>query len=394
MTFSLVVQLGRELLLTAMLLALPTVLVSLVVGLLISIFQTITSIQEQTLSFAPRILAVGVAAGVYSALDAASTGQFHKPHVLADLGNDTMNPLQYWVTAWVLVIARVSMFVATFPLFRSGTIPRLVKIAFCLSLSVLWLTLLASDPSGRIDVPAQDHWVSYGVAVGREMVLGGMLGYALGLFLLPAQIAGAYLGQEMGFSLANMTDPSSDLMGNAFGNLVQSLAILAFLAADIHQLAIGTLYSSFLRMPIGAPLQIFRSTEFSQGVADAHRWGLELAAPLALCLFLTTILLAILIRMSPHLNLFSIGISLRLAAGLITAFLILPGHVRLAPGGLSSCVSFRSAPGPVTGRRPRGRKGRIWRAWPSNTHKNEPKPRRRVDVRKRAVRDRSLRVLI
>jgi flagellar biosynthetic protein FliQ len=57
---AMIVQMGRELLFTAMVLALPTVLISLVVGLVISIFQTITSIQEQTLSFAPRILAVGI----------------------------------------------------------------------------------------------------------------------------------------------------------------------------------------------------------------------------------------------------------------------------------------------------------------------------------------------
>lgn len=59
MTTSLVVQIGRELMLTAMLLVMPTVLVSLAIGLTISIFQTITSIQEQTLTFAPRIVAVG-----------------------------------------------------------------------------------------------------------------------------------------------------------------------------------------------------------------------------------------------------------------------------------------------------------------------------------------------
>ncbi|MCM1126690.1 MAG: flagellar biosynthesis protein FliQ [Lachnospiraceae bacterium] len=38
--------------------AAPVLLVSLVVGLLISIFQTVTSIQEQTLTFVPKILAV------------------------------------------------------------------------------------------------------------------------------------------------------------------------------------------------------------------------------------------------------------------------------------------------------------------------------------------------
>ena len=36
----------------------PILLVSLIVGLIISIFQTVTSIQEQTLTFVPKIIAV------------------------------------------------------------------------------------------------------------------------------------------------------------------------------------------------------------------------------------------------------------------------------------------------------------------------------------------------
>lgn len=39
----------------------PILLVSLIVGLIISIFQTVTSIQEQTLTFVPKILGVFVA---------------------------------------------------------------------------------------------------------------------------------------------------------------------------------------------------------------------------------------------------------------------------------------------------------------------------------------------
>lgn len=54
-----VVEIGQDLLLTTLLLSGPSILVSLVVGLAISLMQTVTSIQEQTLSFAPRIVAVG-----------------------------------------------------------------------------------------------------------------------------------------------------------------------------------------------------------------------------------------------------------------------------------------------------------------------------------------------
>ena len=60
MEFLDVVSIGREFLAMALLLVAPVVIVSLVVGLVISIAQTVTSIQEQTLSFAPRIVAVVV----------------------------------------------------------------------------------------------------------------------------------------------------------------------------------------------------------------------------------------------------------------------------------------------------------------------------------------------
>lgn len=60
MTVAMVIQIGRDLLITAMLLAAPSLIVSLIVGVLVSIFQAVTSINEQTLTFVPRIVAVSV----------------------------------------------------------------------------------------------------------------------------------------------------------------------------------------------------------------------------------------------------------------------------------------------------------------------------------------------
>ena len=59
MTIPHVLQLAQDFLGTALLIAMPALVVSLVVGLIVSVLQTITSIQDQTLSFVPRILAVG-----------------------------------------------------------------------------------------------------------------------------------------------------------------------------------------------------------------------------------------------------------------------------------------------------------------------------------------------
>jgi len=61
MNVSQAIEIGRDLFYTVLLLALPALLTSLVVGLVISILQTITSIQEQTLTFTPRLIGVGLA---------------------------------------------------------------------------------------------------------------------------------------------------------------------------------------------------------------------------------------------------------------------------------------------------------------------------------------------
>lgn len=53
-----VLDIARDAIYTILITSAPLLLVSLVVGLIISIFQTVTSIQEQTLTFVPKIIAV------------------------------------------------------------------------------------------------------------------------------------------------------------------------------------------------------------------------------------------------------------------------------------------------------------------------------------------------
>ena len=61
MSGDLVVQLGQEALFIVMIVAAPMLGLGLIVGLMVSVFQATTSIQEQTLAFIPKIIAVCVA---------------------------------------------------------------------------------------------------------------------------------------------------------------------------------------------------------------------------------------------------------------------------------------------------------------------------------------------
>ena len=60
-----VVDLARQALWMTMLISAPMLLVALVVGLIVGIFQAATSINEQTLSFIPKLLSLGLTAAVF-----------------------------------------------------------------------------------------------------------------------------------------------------------------------------------------------------------------------------------------------------------------------------------------------------------------------------------------
>lgn len=58
MTQGQVLDIVRDAIYNVIVCSAPLLLISLVVGLVVSIFQTVTSIQEQTLTFVPKIIAV------------------------------------------------------------------------------------------------------------------------------------------------------------------------------------------------------------------------------------------------------------------------------------------------------------------------------------------------
>lgn len=67
MTEGQVLDVAKEAIYTIIICSAPMLIISLVVGLIVSIFQTVTSIQEQTLTFVPKIIAVFVGLMIFGA---------------------------------------------------------------------------------------------------------------------------------------------------------------------------------------------------------------------------------------------------------------------------------------------------------------------------------------
>jgi flagellar biosynthetic protein FliR len=102
------------------------------------------------------------------------------------------------------------------------------------------------------------------------------------------------------------------------------MAVLLFLGVDAHHTLLAYFYSLFARFPVGGTLPVWQTAHLVRGVAAAEEWGLLLAMPVGVCLFLTAVVLALMTKAAPQLNLYSVGFPLRLAMGLVGLLVFMP----------------------------------------------------------------------
>jgi flagellar biosynthetic protein FliR len=240
-----------------------------------------------------------------------------------------------WALCFALVLARVGTFIGVLPLLGGSSLPRLVKTGLALVLTVFWFTsIYPSLPEEELFARTEAPWLFVGMTLGKEMLLGLLLGFAFGLFLVPAHVAGEYVTQEMGLSFGNLINAVG---GSATGSLTavfETIAALIFFGLDGHHLFLAVFHSTFTKYPIGGSLPHMPVAQLVDGAAAAQEWGLLLVAPVGVCLFLMTVVLALMTRAAPQLNLFSVGFPLRLLTGLAALFVLAPDWITALAGVL------------------------------------------------------------
>jgi len=238
-----------------------------------------------------------------------------------------------------LLLARIGAFVAVMPLFGSGLVPRLVKVGLVLALTVAWVdvTFDAESVEGLARQIVHVGWLGYTLAVGREMAVGALFGYAFGLFLLPARVAGEFLSQEMRLNFGGQLNPAGGTSGGPLAQLFEITGILIFFGLDGHHLFLAVLHGTFARFALGGTLPGAPVAHMVAGLDVAQEWGLLIAVPAALYLFAATLLLALLSRAAPQLNLYSVGFPAQITVGLVAILLLLPTIVAGITDALGRC---------------------------------------------------------
>ncbi len=210
------------------------------------------------------------------------------------------------------MLARVSVLFFLLPFFGARNVPALWKAGISLLLAVLLTPLVPSPPP----FPA----TALGTAVGlaSEILLGFSIALGVRIILGSVQLAGQFMGFQMGFNMASAMDPETGGQSVVISQALHLFTVLVFFSVNGHHLFIRALSESFDRVPPG-------SFFLTPGLVNAlvalsnemFVIALKLAAPIIIALFLSNLCLGIVARTVPQVNILMVGFPLNICLGLI-----------------------------------------------------------------------------
>lgn len=232
--------------------------------------------------------------------------------------------MEMWIALllpFALIFARTLAMVAVLPIFNSASVPAMLKLGLGALMSIF---LAANLPSPHL-TGEQTNLIGAAVLLGREVLCGAAMGLAARLVFEAIQQGGILISREMGFYDASIIDPTSGEEIEPFAVLVDTLFILLFLAADGHHLLLGLVARSFQVLPVAGEIDfgVLTSGVLSAGTAMLLL-SLQVAAPVLAAFLVVTMVLGVVARVLPEMNILMASLPLRIGMGLIMAIAMVP----------------------------------------------------------------------
>jgi len=228
------------------------------------------------------------------------------------------------IPVFLLIFVRVIAFFVTLPLFSYRTIPMPFKIGFSFFLALIMFYTV--DASG---VQVNEMYIFLLV---KEMLVGLLIGLIAYMILAAVQIAGGFIDFQMGFAIANVIDPQTGAQSPLTGQYFYIIALLFLLSVDGHHLLIDGIFYSYHFIPIDAFIP-FKDGTIADFVIDTFNKmfliAFQMSIPIVGCLFLVDVALGIIARTVPQLNVFVVGLPLKIFVSFVVILVFLSLYIVL-----------------------------------------------------------------
>ncbi len=239
----------------------------------------------------------------------------------------------------LLVILRATGLFLIAPVFGHADIPRTVRLGLLILISMLLFSNL-SQP----DIPViTSNWQLAGFAA-KELLVGLTIGLLFRVLFYGVYTAGSIMGYQMGFAMVTVFDQNLSNQVSILGQMWYVLAFLIFLSISGHHLIISAFAQSYEVIPPG-----FVDPQASVGemmikyTAYLFVIALKIVAPVTITLFLTDVALGTIAKAMPTMNVYFVGLPIKIAVGMIVIAISLPAFsyvIERAAGFLNDQVDI------------------------------------------------------
>lgn len=221
---------------------------------------------------------------------------------------------------FVMALTRISAFFMVIPVFGWDSIPVRIKVSLVLLLAVFF-SMIAPLP-GAVK---QASTLEAALLIVNEGTYGLALGLVAAILFAAVKFGARIVEQEMGLTMAEILDPLTGEEAQPLGSLLEMMFIIMLLSANGHHLFLLTLSKSYEAFPAGSIPSI---PVLTAGIVSAGSTmlmaGLKLAGPMLAASMLLMVVLAVLARVVPEMNILFISLPLRVGLGLLMVVAFLP----------------------------------------------------------------------
>lgn len=211
--------------------------------------------------------------------------------------------LLVYLGTFTLVLGRVGALVMTAPIFGNRSIPLQGRALFALMISLLVTPLVAQHST--IDM---SNLAVFSKHLLSEALIGLLFGVGITILLNGIQIAGQLVSQLGGTALAEVFDPSLEENVSVYSQFFFFLTLAMFVLLDGHRLTMGALLDSFTELPPGAAnLGSDYLDALVTVLGQSFVLGIRAAAPAMTALLLATLVLGLIGRTMPQINILAVG---------------------------------------------------------------------------------------
>jgi flagellar biosynthesis protein FliR len=221
--------------------------------------------------------------------------------------------------AFLLVFVRVASFFVTMPIFSYRTIPTTHRIG--LSVFLAWIMYYT------IDAPVFEIDAHYFMLIIKEALVGLLIGFTAFMILSAVQIAGGFMDFQIGFTIANVIDPQTGTQSPLIGQYLYMVSLLFLLGTDGHHLLLDGIFYSYRFIPIDQAWIHFGNENMLEFLIKAFNQAFiiafQMSMPVVGILFLVDVALGIVARTVPQINIFVVGLPVKIVVGLIVLIIVM-----------------------------------------------------------------------